>query len=247
MNNTIDLYYFDFCQYALRYKFIKNFKHPLLGESQLVREKSSNTNYILKEKDALSQSEQSFILSSLTSIKSLSTNQNLIKLHAYTSKSINQATSHCRFYLFYEYMDQDLEKDCSMHQKANQDYKETMLWKVLLDLSAGLIGLLSQNLLEKVDIRPSNVLLFKDLKDILSYKFFFWNLGLSPWEQIQRGFSYYKFYLSPEEIQALSEKTDNPRTKDSEKLEKIIIKLLIIKKQLILLKKNKYLYVFQID
>ena len=76
-------------------------------------------------------------------MESLSTNQNLIKLHAYTSKLINQATSPCRFYLFYEYLDQDLEKDCSMHQKANQDNKETMLWKVFLNLSAGLIGLLS--------------------------------------------------------------------------------------------------------
>ncbi len=214
--NNIDLFYFDFCQYALRYKFIKNFKHPLLGECQLVREKTSNTNYILKEKDTFSQSEQSFLLSSLTSLKSLSTNQNLIQLHAYTYKSINQM-SHCRFYLFYEYLDQDLEKDCSMHQKANQDYKETVLWKILLDLSTGLIGLLSQNLLGNVDLRLNNVLLYKDLKDVLSYKFFFWNFGLSPWEQIQRGLSYYKFYLSPEELQALTEKTDNPRNQDVEK------------------------------
>ena len=219
--SSIDLCYFDFCQYPLRYKFIKNFKHAILGDCQLLREKTSSQNFILKEKDCFSPDEYKHFLSIMALNRTLATNQNLIKMHAYTYKLINQTTSQYRFYVFYEYMDQDLEKDLSMHQKANEDYKETVLWKLLLDITSGLIGLISHNSLENIDLRPSNIFLYRDLKDTLSYKFFYWSFGLSPWEQVQRGLSYYKFYLSPEEINVLSEKnTQNPRNNNNP--EKII-------------------------
>ena len=126
-NNNIDLFYFEHCQTSLRYKVIKNFKHSQLGDCQLVREKSSNLNLLSKDKDIISQEEFEAAITVLRSYKSLKTNSSLIQLHAYTYKIVNPKTPQYRFSLFYDYIDQDLEKDISLHQKANDDYKESVL------------------------------------------------------------------------------------------------------------------------
>jgi len=212
MNNVIDLLYFESCQSSLRYKFIKNFKHPLLGDCQLVREKASNLNLLSKDKDIISQEEFDNAMTTLRLCKSLKTTISLLQLHSYTYKVINAKTPQYRFTLYYEYLDQDLEKDLSLHQKSNEDYKETVLLKVLQDLSLALLALSSIGLLENIDLRPVNIYFYRDLKDVMSVKLFHWLFCLSPYEQILRGLSYYKFYLSPEEIDGLVRKNEeNPR------------------------------------
>ena len=211
-NNNIDLFYFEHCQTSLRYKVIKNFKHPQLGDCQLVREKSSNLNLLSKDKDIISQEEFEAAITVLRSYMSLKTNSSLIQLHAYTYKIVTPKTPQYRFSLFYDYLDQDLEKDISLHQKANDDYKENVLMKLIQDLTGGLVGLAQSGFLEKTDLRPVNVYLYKDMKDMLSFKLFHWLFGLSPFEQVQRGLSYYKYYLSPEEVDGLVNRVEeDPR------------------------------------
>lgn len=199
--NSLDLSYFDHIQYSLRYKLIKNIKHPQLGDCQLVHEKLTSHNYLLKEKEAFSLEEKTEIISIINSVRALENNQNFVKLHAYTFKQVKEKPYQCRFMLFFEYFDQDLEKDLALKQKSNELYKEAALWKVLQDLVHGLLGLESKNFLKNVDLKLANVYITRDIKDMTTYKLFYYIFGLSPLDQISRGTIHYKFYLAQEEIE----------------------------------------------
>lgn len=209
--SALDLLYFEYIQYPLRYKLIKNLKHSLLGDCQLMREKITNQNFIVKEKDCFSQAEFETNISLFNKILNslLYCHPNLVRLHSYTYKIVNESSFHYRFYLIFEYLDQDLEKDLCQHQKNDENYSETTLWKVFSDLINGVSSLVANKFIQEIDIKPNNIFIYKDSKGNLSYKMFFNYWGLSPLEQLQRGATHHKFYWSPEEIQAISQKNSN--------------------------------------
>ena len=148
------------------YKIIKKIGQGSFGQIYLIEDKYQN-KYAMKkiivtsEKDIKKIEKEYQILIDLNSNAGNDKNLNLVKIYGFSSKKLDP-TTHV-IYVLMELAITDWENEILKRQKARKYYTEKELMTILSSLINTFAELQKQNISHR-DIKPQNILIFKDNK-----------------------------------------------------------------------------------
>ncbi len=127
MNSTSPSGYIHIKDYTLRYKLIRKYKDPLLGETQLHKDRNQPKNVLVKEKSVTTQEQFDNEINTCEFLSKLNNVASFTKFHGYTYK-VNSTSKGdaCLFYEIREYVDNDLEKEV-----ASRLRNQVIIWVFL--------------------------------------------------------------------------------------------------------------------
>lgn len=180
----MNAFYIDHNDFYHKFRFIRNFKHPLFQECQLLKEKATNENVLLKEFDFFKFMEFNTFLLKLADNFSYNSCLNLGKLRFYSQKIV-KPNQQWKVFLYYEYLDNDLERESLQKQKFNENFPEEHIWKLAKDL-INVLSFFFERGVRNVDLRLVNIYFIKN-KNEIAFKLFNTSYLLGPIQMIKRG------------------------------------------------------------
>lgn len=180
----MNAFYFDHNDFYQKFRFIRNFKHSLFQECQLLKEKATNENVLLKEFDFFKFMEFNTFLLKLADNFSYNSCYNLGKLRFYSQKIV-KPNQQWKIFLYYEYLDNDLERESLQKQKFNEIYPEELIWKLARDLINVLTFFFERDI-RNIDLRLVNIYFVK-IKNEIMFKLFNTSYMQGPIQMIKKG------------------------------------------------------------
>jgi len=198
----------DYKDYSTRFKFIRKYKDPVLGECILLKDAILNRTVISQEKAIRSPDQFEKEQTNCEFLAKLNSLPNITKFYGYTCKlSPNSGRKACIFYHIREHLELDLEREVYNRIKKKAIFSEEEIWKMLQNIVSILFKLQLKDC-PHGNIRPRTILISKeeDYKinwghshQLAYHQLLLRNLALDA-----------KSCLSPELLKAYAEKNTKP-------------------------------------